>query len=188
VIESADRKSLIEISKKVERRVPEVRAQFSIAVTQWQKWGWLAPFSSMRRLILRMMASSLNARRKAGGTFQITNLSDADIFVPLLLARVSALGMGRVSERVIAVQSKVVIQPMISLSFSVNHAVFDGRAAANFLSDLKMALGSCDSLPGLALEVGNFSLKFNRPRHGTLGETVQRVNLTISIPFPPCHL
>lgn len=146
VIEAADRKSLVEISEEVERRAPEVRAQFSAIVAQWNKWGWLVPFSFLRRVILRLAASGLNARRKTGGTFQITNLPDADIFVPLLLGGVSALGMGQVSEQVVADQGQVVIRPMIMLCFSVDHAVFDGRAAGNFLSELKAAFESCDRL------------------------------------------
>lgn len=146
VVEAADRKSLVEISEEVERRAPEVRAQFSAIVAQWNKWGWLVPFSFPRRMILRLAAGGLNARRKTGGTFQITNLPDADIFVPLLLGGVSALGMGRVSEQVVADQGQVVIRPMITLGFSVDHAVFDGRAAAKFLSDLKAAFESCDRL------------------------------------------
>ena len=120
VIEAADRKSLAEISEEVERRAPEVRTQFCSTVAQWNKWGWLVPFSVLRRMILSLAASSLNARRKGGGTFQITNLPCADIFVPLLLGGVSALGMGRVSEQVAVYQGQVVIRPMITLGFSVD--------------------------------------------------------------------
>lgn len=146
VVEAADRKSLVEISEEVERRAPEVRAQFFATIAQWNKWGWLVPFSFLRRMILRLAASGLNARRKTGGTFQITSLPDADLFVPLLLGGVSALGMGRVSDRVVADQGQVVIRSMITLGFSVDHAVFDGRAAANFLSELKSAFEACDRL------------------------------------------
>lgn len=146
VIEAADRKSLVAISDEVESRAPQVRAQFSAIVAQWNRWGRLVPFSFLRRLILRVAAGGLNARRKTGGTFQITNLPDADIFVPLLLGGVSALGMGRVSERVVAEQGQVVIRPILTLGFAVDHAVFDGRAAANFLAELKEALESCDRL------------------------------------------
>lgn len=160
VIEAADRKSLAEISEEVERRAPEVRTQFCSTVAQWNKWGWLVPFSVLRRMILSLAASSLNARRKGGGTFQITNLPCADIFVPLLLGGVSALGMGRVSEQVAVYQGQVVIRPMITLGFSVDHAVFDGLAAANFLSGLKSALESCDKLlmPPAVAEPENLSL------------------------------
>jgi pyruvate dehydrogenase E2 component (dihydrolipoamide acetyltransferase) len=146
VIKAADRKSLVAISEEVERRAPEVRGEFAKTISQWKKWGWLVPFSFLRRPLLRMVAGGLNARRKAAGTFQITNLPNVDIFVPLLLGGVSALGMGRVSERVVPHQGKIVIRPMITLGYSVDHAVFDGRAAANFLSDLKAAFESCDSL------------------------------------------
>ncbi len=154
VIKAANRKSLIAISEEVARRAPEVREQFAKTISQWKKWGWLVPFSFLRRPLLRAVASGLNARRGTAGTFQITNLPDIDIFVPLLLGGVSALGMGRVSERVVPQQGQIVIRPMITLAYSVDHAVFDGRAAANFLSDLKVAFESCNSLLGLAQEAG----------------------------------
>jgi pyruvate dehydrogenase E2 component (dihydrolipoyllysine-residue acetyltransferase) len=149
VVKAADRKTLVAISEEVERRAPEVRKQFAEAISQWKKWGWLVPFSFLRRPLLRMAAGGVHARRKAAGTFQITNLPEADIFVPLLLGGVSALGMGRVSERVVPREGRIVIRPMITLTYSVDHAVFDGRMAASFLSDLKQALESCDATLGL---------------------------------------
>lgn len=148
VVEAAEGKSILAIAEEVQRRAPQVRAQFVKMVDGWRRWGWLVPFSFLRRSILRLVASGVVARRKAGGTFQITNLPEVDIFVPLLLGGVSALGMGRVAEQVVARAGQVVIRPMLTLGFSVDHAVFDGRAAANFLSDLKAALESCDSLLG----------------------------------------
>jgi pyruvate/2-oxoglutarate dehydrogenase complex dihydrolipoamide acyltransferase (E2) component len=37
---------------------------------------------------------------------------------------------------------------MVTLGFGVDHAVFDGRAAANFLSELKTVLETCDAMAG----------------------------------------
>jgi pyruvate dehydrogenase E2 component (dihydrolipoamide acetyltransferase) len=148
VIEEADRKSLTDISKEVVQRAPQVRADFARMVAQWDKWGLLVPFSVLRRGILRLAASGLHARRKAGGTFQITNLPSADLFVPLLLGGVSALGMGRVSERAVVDHGQVVVRAMVTLGFGVDHAVFDGRSAADFLDELKSALEVCDTTMG----------------------------------------
>lgn len=145
VIKAADKKSLMAISEEVERRAPEVREQFAKTVSHWKKWGWLVPFSFLRRPILQMVTKGLTTRKNAAGTFQITNLPNVDIFVPLLLGGVSALGMGQVSERVVPNHGQIAILPMITLSFSVDHSVFDGRTAANFLSDLKTAFEACDS-------------------------------------------
>ncbi len=91
----------------------------------------------------RARAGKLRPQDLAGGTFTISNLGmfNVDAFTAIIIAPQAAiLAVGRIAERVVAVEGKPVVRSMISLTLSVDHRVADGTRAARFLDDLALAI------------------------------------------------
>jgi pyruvate dehydrogenase E2 component (dihydrolipoyllysine-residue acetyltransferase) len=112
----------------------------------------LAEIASQRRDIAdRARSGKLRAANISGATFTITNLGmyQVDQFQAIIVPPQAAiLAVGAIRERVIAVQGKAEVRPMMTLTVSCDHRVADGARAAMFLSDLVQAL--CD--PGKILK------------------------------------
>ncbi|HLC74503.1 MAG TPA: dihydrolipoamide acetyltransferase family protein [Candidatus Nanoarchaeia archaeon] len=84
-----------------------------------------------------------------GGTFTITNIGviGGTFFTPILNSPEAAiLGLGRLADKPVAKDSKVVIRKMLPLSLTFDHRVADGAEAARFVSDLIAALQSPEKL------------------------------------------
>jgi pyruvate dehydrogenase E2 component (dihydrolipoamide acetyltransferase) len=91
----------------------------------------------------RARAGKLRPQDLSGGTFTISNLGmfNVDAFTAIIIAPQAAiLAVGRIAERVVAVNGKPAIRPMLSLTLSVDHRVADGARAARFLDDLALAI------------------------------------------------
>src|SRR5581483_35865 len=74
-----------------------------------------------------------------GGTFTISNLGmfGIDAFNAIITPPQAAiLATGRISNRVVPVDGKPGIRPMLTLTLSSDHRVVDGAQAARFLDDL----------------------------------------------------
>ncbi len=105
---------------------------------------------SLRQINTRINACMRRIKRRrltpdelAGGTFTITNLGFADIdhFTPILRPPESAvLGIGRIVEKPVATQGRIVVRPMVGLSLTVDHRIIDGAPAARFLHTVKHML------------------------------------------------
>jgi len=79
----------------------------------------------------------------AGGTFTITNLGmyDIDAFSAIIAPPQAAiLAVGRIADRVVAVNGQPAVRPMFTLTLSSDHRVVDGAQAALFLNDLVEAI------------------------------------------------
>ena len=79
----------------------------------------------------------------AGGTFTITNLGmyNVDAFNAIIAPPQAAiLAVGRIADRVVALDGQAAIRPMMTLTLSADHRVVDGAQAAIFLNDLADAL------------------------------------------------
>lgn len=75
----------------------------------------------------------------AGGTFTISNLGmfGVDRFRAIVNPPQAAiLAVGRIAERVVAVDGEPVVRPMLSLDLTCDHRVVDGSRAAQFLEHL----------------------------------------------------
>ena len=75
----------------------------------------------------------------AGGTFSITNLGmyGVDAFDAIVNPPQAAiLAVGRIADRVVAVKGEPTVQPMMTLTLSVDHRAADGARAAPFLDTL----------------------------------------------------
>ena len=100
-------------------------------------------------LTARARGNKLRPADLAGATFTISNLGmyQVDAFTAIIVAPQAAiLAVGRISDRVIAVDGKPGIRPMMTLTLSCDHRVFDGARAALFLNDLAAALVEPDKL------------------------------------------
>ena len=78
-----------------------------------------------------------------GGTFTISNggVFGSMLSTPIINPPQSGiLGMHNIIQRPVAIEGKVVIQPMMYLAFSYDHRIIDGRESVGFLVAIKDAI------------------------------------------------
>jgi pyruvate dehydrogenase E2 component (dihydrolipoamide acetyltransferase) len=106
----------------------------------------LAEISVQRRdLAERARGGKLKPSDVANGTFSITNLGmyNIDAFNAIIAPPQAAiLAVGRIADRVVAVNGQPAVRAMVTLTLSSDHRVVDGAQAALFLNDLAEALSS----------------------------------------------
>jgi len=96
-----------------------------------------------RDLMQRATVGRLRPEDVGGGTFTISNLGmyDVDAFTAIIVPPQAAiLAVGAVVDRVVAVDGKAAVRPMMTVTLSCDHRVVDGARAAEFLRDLVTAL------------------------------------------------
>src|SRR5213594_508371 len=99
--------------------------------------------SQRKELTDRARNGRLRPGDVAGGTFTITNLGmyNVDAFNAIIAPPQAAiLAVGRIADRVIALNGQPAVRPMMTLTLSGDHRVVDGAQAALFLNDLADAL------------------------------------------------
>jgi pyruvate dehydrogenase E2 component (dihydrolipoamide acetyltransferase) len=110
----------------------------------------LSEISAQRRgLTERARAGRLRPADIAGGTFTISNLGmyKVDAFTAIITPPQAAiLAVGSIFERVVPVDGKPGIRPMMTLTLSSDHRVVDGARAAEFLSELANAIREPEKL------------------------------------------
>jgi pyruvate dehydrogenase E2 component (dihydrolipoamide acetyltransferase) len=87
-------------------------------------------------LVARAQAGKLGVNELQGGTFTISNLGmfGIDQFSAIINPPQAAiLAVGRIADRVVAVDGKAKVRPMLTLNLSADHRVVDGARAARFL-------------------------------------------------------
>src|SRR5579872_1333256 len=135
------------------RHNPEINVALAVAVEE----GVVAPVlhgadrssigdlaTQRRELAERAKAGRLQPADITGGTFTISNLGmyGVDSFTAIIVPPQAAiLAVGRVGDRVVAINGNAVVRPMITLTLSTDHRVADGARAALFLNDLTEAIG-----------------------------------------------
>jgi pyruvate dehydrogenase E2 component (dihydrolipoamide acetyltransferase) len=104
----------------------------------------LAEIAVRRRdLAERAKAGRLRSADLARATFTISNLGmyNVDAFSAIITPPQAAiLAVGRIADRVVPVDGKPGIRPMMTLTLSSDHRVADGARAAAFLNDLAEAI------------------------------------------------
>jgi pyruvate dehydrogenase E2 component (dihydrolipoamide acetyltransferase) len=96
-----------------------------------------------RDLTERARAGKLRPADIAGGTFTISNLGmfGVDAFSAIIAPPQAAiLAVGRIADRVVPVDGRPGIRPMMTLTLASDHRVVDGARAAKFLRDLEEAI------------------------------------------------
>lgn len=145
VIESADQKLLPVISQEVEQRAGAVRDCDRKMMQVLRRWGWILPFSALRRALLRALFRNESFRRKGSGTFQVSVLKHVDYSIAPMFNACGILTAGRVHDAVLAVDGKPAVRPVVTLTCSGDHRIWDGRAGERFLAAVR------DALQGAAL-------------------------------------
>lgn len=106
----------------------------------------LGEIAALRRdLTERARAGKLRPADITGATFTISNLGmyQVDAFTAIIVAPQAAiLAVGRIADRVVPADGKPGIRPMMTLTLSCDHRVFDGARAALFLNDLAAGLAN----------------------------------------------
>jgi pyruvate dehydrogenase E2 component (dihydrolipoamide acetyltransferase) len=98
-----------------------------------------------RDLSDRARSGKLRPGDLAGGTFTISNLGmyGVDAFTAIIIPPQAAiLAVGAIAERVVPVEGRPGLRPMMTLTLSSDHRVLDGARAAEFLRDLAAAIGN----------------------------------------------
>ena len=96
-----------------------------------------------RDLSERARSNKLHPTDLSGGTFTISNLGmfDVDAFTAIITPpQVAILAVGRIADRVVAVEGQPAVRPMVTLTLSSDHRVVDGARAAEFMRDLAEAI------------------------------------------------
>jgi pyruvate dehydrogenase E2 component (dihydrolipoamide acetyltransferase) len=91
----------------------------------------------------RARAGKLRPADIVDATFTISNLGmyQVDRFTAIITPPQAAiLAVGAITDRVVAVEGKPAVRPMMTLTISCDHRVADGARAAQFLSDLAQAV------------------------------------------------
>ncbi|HZD57527.1 MAG TPA: dihydrolipoamide acetyltransferase family protein [Anaerolineales bacterium] len=92
--------------------------------------------AARQALVERAQSRKLSLEDIQSGTFTITNLGmyGVDAFSAIVNSPQAAiLAVGRIAERVVPLDGKPAIQPMMVVSLSCDHRVVDGARAAQFL-------------------------------------------------------
>src|SRR5437016_6596337 len=104
--------------------------------------------SALRReLTERARAGRLRPADIAGGTFTLSNLGmyKVDAFSAIITPPQAAiLAVGSISDRVVPVDGKPGVRPMMTLTLSSDHRVVDGARAAEFVSELGDAIDGAE--------------------------------------------
>jgi pyruvate dehydrogenase E2 component (dihydrolipoamide acetyltransferase) len=104
----------------------------------------LADVALQRRdLTERARSGRLRPADLAGGTFTITNLGmyNVDAFNAIIAPpQAASLAIGRIADRVVAVNGQPGVRPVMTVTLSGDHRVIDGAQAAAFLNDLAEAI------------------------------------------------
>ena len=92
-----------------------------------------------REVVARARERKLRPDDVAGGTFTISNLGmfGVDAFQAIVnTPQAAILAVGRILDRVVAVDGAPVVRPTLTLTLSFDHRVVDGAAGARFLDTL----------------------------------------------------
>jgi pyruvate dehydrogenase E2 component (dihydrolipoamide acetyltransferase) len=104
----------------------------------------LADISAQRReLTERARAGRLRPADISGGTFTLSNLGmyKVDAFSAIITPpQATVLAVGTIADRVVAIDGKPAVRPMMTMTLSSDHRVVDGARAAEFLSELADAI------------------------------------------------
>jgi len=104
----------------------------------------LPEISSTRRELTELAHNNkLRPTDIAGGTFTISNLGmyKVDAFTAIIpQPQAAILAVGASNDRVVAVEGKPAVRPLMTVTLSSDHRVIDGARAAEFLRDLADAM------------------------------------------------
>jgi len=107
------------------------------------KLGLPAVVEERRALLARTRDGRATPGDLGGSTFTISNLGmfGVDQFIPVLnLDEALLLAVGRIREKVVVDDGRIVARPIMALTLACDHRVVDGAAAAEFLREVAAIL------------------------------------------------
>jgi pyruvate dehydrogenase E2 component (dihydrolipoyllysine-residue acetyltransferase) len=140
VLESANTKTLPQLTAELASRIDAVRAADTKLMSALRRWGWLVPFALLRKMLLRLLSRSFEFRRKGAGTFQVSIVPGIDQFITPVFGGTAVLTAGRVAERVVAAEGVAIVRPTVYLACSADHRVWNGSSAERFLRSVQEVL------------------------------------------------
>jgi pyruvate dehydrogenase E2 component (dihydrolipoamide acetyltransferase) len=99
----------------------------------------------LREKAERARAGRLHPSDISGVTFTISNLGmyGVDSFHAIIsVPQAAILAVGRIADRVVAVNGQAEVRPMMTLTLSCDHRVVDGAQAALFVNDVAEAIAT----------------------------------------------
>lgn len=96
-----------------------------------------------RELVDKSRGGKLRPQDLAGGTFTISNLGmfGVDAFNAIVTPpQAAVLAVGRIADRVVAINGQPTVRPIVTLTLSCDHRVVDGARAAAFFQDVVGAI------------------------------------------------
>jgi 2-oxoglutarate dehydrogenase E2 component (dihydrolipoamide succinyltransferase) len=121
--------------------VPVIRNAESLSMADIEK--------KVMELAAKARDNKLTIDELQGGTFTITNggVFGSLLSTPIINIPQSAiLGMHKIEERAVVVNSQIVIRPMMYVALSYDHRIIDGRESVSFLVRVKELLESPEQL------------------------------------------
>lgn len=137
VVKDAGAKTVEEICAEMRRRLDHVQREDKEFRATLRRWGWIVPFSFLRRALLARLMNRVRFRRNLSGTFQLTVVPSVDMAIPMLFNTTAVLAAGEIRERVIAVDGQPAVRPTMILTCCFDHNVWNGLEAARFLNAVK---------------------------------------------------
>jgi pyruvate dehydrogenase E2 component (dihydrolipoamide acetyltransferase) len=117
--------------------VPVIRAAETLTLAEVR--------AAVRDLGERARQRKLRPTEIRGATFAVSNLGMFGVreFAAVIgPGQCGVLGLGAVADRVVAIEGRPAIVPMMSATLSVDHRIVDGAYAARFLQSFRSALES----------------------------------------------
>jgi pyruvate dehydrogenase E2 component (dihydrolipoamide acetyltransferase) len=117
--------------------VPAVRAAETLTLAEIRE--------SLRDLVAKARQRKLRPADLRGVTFTISNLGMFGVreFAAVIgPGQCAALALGTVADRVVAIDGRPSVGPMMSATLSLDHRIVDGAYAARFLQSFAATLGS----------------------------------------------
>lgn len=115
--------------------VPIIREADRLSIIEIEK--------AIHELVQKTKDHALSLVDVMGGTFTITNggVYGSMLSTPILNGpEVGILGLHRIEDRAVVVNSEVAVRPMMYLALSYDHRIVDGREAVQFLVRIKEAI------------------------------------------------
>jgi pyruvate/2-oxoglutarate dehydrogenase complex dihydrolipoamide acyltransferase (E2) component len=140
VLPAVDRQPLAKLVPTIIQAIDAAAEKEIVDLRNMRNLMWMVPFGFFRRLILRMLNSSLWFRRRLVGTFQVSLMTKADMCAPLLFYTGAMLTASAVRDRVVAVDGQPAVRPTMWITLGADHNAMDGVQAEDLLEAIKNML------------------------------------------------
>jgi len=140
-IRRAEFKSLDRIATELDSESRRVRDEEARSVQLMARLAQIIPLGFVRRWILGFMMRRQRMIRRTVGTFQITNIGSLGLEGGLASAMITPLlVVGAIGDRVIPVEGRPAVRPMVRFVLQVDHKLAEGQIVASFVHGLKKIL------------------------------------------------